>query len=127
MENVNHICDCLNGFTESQKKKADAIAGGSFEKILAELQILRNSFGEENSISPTRNREQTSRASGILDIFFLQQKIHQETESKLPKFDKDVPLDLEKLRRDPSTPRQVPVFLEKRFELFGPTPFNRFI
>ena len=127
MEKIDHICDCLSGFTDAGKKRADAVAGGSFEKILVELQILRNSFGEKNSFSRSRNREETSRANDILDIFFLQQKIQKESESNNPTFEKDSPLDLDKLRVGSPDSRGVPVFLEKRFELFGPTPISRYI
>jgi len=164
MESVNHICDCSNGFSEAEKKQADAIAGGSFEKLLTEFQILRTSFGEKNrttnsgnpfqnsrasdvrdifflrnekpedassslenifSSSKSGTQFENSRASGILDIFFLNQKKMKESET--PAFDKDAPFDLEKLRRDPSQSREVPNFLEKKFELFGPTTISRFI
>lgn len=125
MESVNHICDCLSGFTEAEKMKADAVAGGSFEKILVELQLLRNSFGEKNSFSLSGNQEKTTRASEILDIFFLQQKIEKESEPLA--FDPDAPLDLESLRWDPGAKREVPVFLEKQFELFGSTLISKFI
>lgn len=162
MESVNHICNC--GFTESEKKQADAIAGGNFEKLLAEFQVLRTTFGEKNQIGDSGNRFETSRASDIrdifylnqektedasstlenifssrnsenrlgnsraseiLDIFFLQQKMDKESE--LPTFNKDAPLDLGKLRIDYTSPREVPAFLEKRFELFGPTVISRFV
>ena len=127
MATINQVYSCLNGFTDADKKKADAVAGGNFQKILVELQILRNSFGIKNRFSPSRNREKTSRANYLLDIFFLQQKVQKESESKTQTFEKDFLSNLNKIRRDRSTPRAVPVFLEKRFELFGPTVINRFI
>ena len=34
MESVNHICSCLNGLTEAQKKQADAIAEGTLKSYL---------------------------------------------------------------------------------------------
>jgi hypothetical protein len=37
MESVNHIFNCLNGLNEAQKKQADAIAGGNFERLLFEF------------------------------------------------------------------------------------------
>ena len=164
MENVNHICSCLNGLTESQKKQADAIAGGSFEKLLAEFQILRTTSGEKNRTNSSENQFKISRASDIRDIFFLNQAnareaslsleklfsskksknqfknsrasyirdiffLNQEKlkESDSPNFNNDSLLDLEKLRKDFSAPREVPVFLEKRFELFGPSVISRFL
>ena len=125
MENINHICSWLNGLTEAQKKQADAIAGGSFEKLLAEFQILRTTSGEKNHITSSKNQFQNSRTSDIRDIFFLNQKKLKESDSST--FNNDSSLDLEKLRKDFSAPREVPVFLEKRFELFGPTVISRFL
>ena len=125
MESVNHICSCLNGITETQKKQADAIAGGSFEKLLAEFQILRTTFIEKNHITSSKNQFENSRASDIRGIFFLNQKKLKESDS--PTFNNDSSLDLEKLRKDFSAPREVPVFLEKRFELFGPNVISRFL
>jgi hypothetical protein len=165
MENFNHICSCLKGLTEGQKNQANAIAGGSFEKLLVEFQILRTTSGEKNHIASSKNKFknfrvsdiqdifflnqensrdvslslknffyfstksknqfENSRASYIRDIFFLNQKKLKETVS--PTFNNDSSLDLEKLRKDFSAPREVPVFLEKRFELFGPTIISRFL
>ncbi len=164
MESVDHICSCQKGLSEAQKKQADAIAGGSFDKLLAEFQILRASSGEKNRTASSKNQFANSRASDIRDIFFLQQgatddatlslekffsstksenqfsnsrasnirDIFFPTQEKLKEsepelFDNSVPLDLEKLRRDPNTPRGVPGFLEKRFEIFGPTVISRFV
>jgi len=127
MEGIDQVCNCLNSLTPAEKRKTDALAGGSFQKILVELQILRNSFGKKTSFTQSRNYEKTNRANNILDIFLLQQKAQKESESKIQTFKKDSPLDINKLRRDSSAPRAVPVFLEKRFELFGPTAINRFI
>ena len=39
------------------------------QKIIVELQIVRNSLGEKNRVSPSRNRKNTSRAKYLLDIF----------------------------------------------------------
>ena len=125
MENVNHICSCLNGLTEAQKKQADAIAGGSFEKLLSEFQILRTKSGEKNQITSSKNQFENSRASDIRDIYFLNQEKLKESDS--PNLNNDSSLDLEKLRKDFSAPRKVPIFLEKRFELFGPSVISRFL
>ncbi len=127
MEGINQICNCLSSLTPVETRKADAIAGGSFQKILFELQILRNSFGKKYSFRPPRNHDKSNRANDILDIFFLQQKAQKESEKKIQTFEKGSLLDINKLRRDSSAPRAVPVFLEKRFELFGPTAISRFI
>ena len=127
MESMDKIYNSLGGFTNAEKKKADAVAGGSFQKILVELQILRNSFGKKYSFTPSKNNDKTNRANDILDIFLLQQKAQKESARKIQTFEIGSPLDINELRRDISTPRAVPVFLEKRFELFGPTTITRFI
>ena len=125
MESIEQICNCLHSFTHAEKRKADAIAGVCFQKILFELQILRNFFGKKNSFTPSRKHQTTNRANDILDIFFLQQNAQKESESKIQTFENGSLLDINKLRRDSSAPRVVPVFLEKRFELFGPTAISR--
>ena len=127
MEGIEQVCNCLNSLTPTEKRKADAVAGGSFLKILVELQVLRNSFGKKYSYTPSKNHEKTNRANDILDIFLLQQKAQKESARKIQTFEKGSIIDINRLRRDISTPRAVPVFLEKRFELFGPTTITRFI
>ena len=125
MESIERVCNCLNSLTPTEKRKADAVAGGSFQKILVELQILRNSFGKKYSFTPSKNNDKTNRANDIFDIFLLQQKAQKESARKIQTFEKGSILDINKLRRDISAPRSVPVFLEKRFELFGPTAISR--
>jgi len=126
MNNVNQVFNLISRLTETEKKQAGAIAEGNFEKILAEYEIIQpNFFGKNNWIRNSRNQFENSRAYDIRDIFFLQQKERKKTE--LPIFDKDAPFDLKKLRRDPTTPFETPAFLEKRFELFGPTVISRFV
>ena len=164
MESVEYISSWLNGLTEPQKNYADAIAGGSFEKLFSEFQILRMKSGEKNHITSSKNQFKNSRASDIRDIFFLNQekardaslsleKLFSSTKSKnqfensrasyirnifflnqeklkesdSPNFNNESSLDLEKLRKDFSAPRKAPIFLEKRFELFGPTVISRFL
>jgi hypothetical protein len=164
MEHVNHICSSLNGLIEAQKKRSDAIAGGSFEKLLAEFQILRTTSGEKNHITSFKNEFENCRASDIRDIFFLNQEKAGDVSLSLEKnfsatksknqfansrasdimdifflnqkklnksdstnFNNESSLDLEKLRKDFSAPRKAPIFLEKRFELFGPTVISRFL
>jgi hypothetical protein len=164
MESVDHICSCLNGLTEAQKKQADAIAGGNFEKLLVEFQILRTTSDEKNRPGSSKNQLENSRASDIRDIFFLNQDKTGDASSSFDKFfsstksenqfensrasdirnifflnqkklkesdppvlNNDTPLDLKELRKDFSAPREVPAFLEKRFELFGPTVISRFL
>ena len=118
MESVKYISSWLNGLTEPQKKHADAIAGGSFEKLLSEFQILGTKSCEKNQF-------ENSRASDIRDIYFLNQEKLKGSDS--PNLNNDSSLDLEKLRKDFSAPREVPFFLEKRFELFGPNVISRFL
>ena len=125
MESVNYISSWLNGLTEPQKKHADAIAGGSFEKLLSEFQIFRTKSSEKNHITSSKNQFENSRASDIRDIYFLNQEKLKELDS--PNLNNDFSLDLDKLRKDFSAPREVPIFLEKRFELFGPTIISRFL
>ena len=126
MNNINQVFNLKSRLTETEKKQADATTGGNFEKILAEYEIIQtNFFGKKNWIRNSRSQFENSRAYDIRDIFFLQQKQGKKTE--LPIFDNDVPFDLKKLRRDPATPFETPAFLEKRFELFGPTLISRFV
>jgi hypothetical protein len=125
MESVNHKFSCLNGLTEVQKKQGDAIAGGNFENLLVEFQILRLTSGEKNRTASSINQFENSRAFDIRYIVFLNQEKLKESDP--PIFDNSSPLDLEKLRRDPATPRELPGFLEKRFEIFGPTVISRFV
>ena len=125
MKSVKHIFSYLNGLTEAQKKQADAIAWENFEKLLVEFQILRLTSGEKNRTGSSSNQFENSRASDIRNIFFLNQEKLKESDP--PIFDNSSPLDLEKLRRDPATPRELPGFLEKRFEIFGPTVISRFV
>ena len=125
MENINQVFNFISRLTETEKKQADAIAGGSFEKILAEYEIIQTTFGIKKYTRNSGNRFDNSRAYDIRDIFFLQQKKGKKTER--PIFDKDAPFDLKKLRRDPTTPFETPAFLEKRFGLFGPTIISRFV
>ena len=63
MEGIEPVCNCLNSLTPTEKRKADAVAGGNFQKILVELQILRNSFGKINSLTPSRNQQKTKKQS----------------------------------------------------------------
>ena len=79
------------------------------------------------SSTKTQNQFENSRASDILNIFFLNQEKLKESDPNPQTFYNSYPLDLEKLRRDPATPRGVPAFIEKRFELFGPTVISRFV
>ena len=74
MESVNHICSCLTGLTEAQKKLADAIAGGNFEKLLAKFQILRTTSGEKNQTASSNSLFENSRALDIRDFFSKQRK-----------------------------------------------------
>ena len=125
MESVKYIINWLNELTEPQKKHADAIAGGRFENLFSEFQILRTISIEKNHITSSKNQFENSRASDIRDIYFLNQEKLKESDS--PNLNNDSSLDLEKLRKDFSAPRRAPIFLEKRFELFGPSVISRFL
>ena len=87
MESIEQVCNCLNSLTPTEKRKADAVAGGSFQKILVELQILRNSFGKKYSFTPSKNNDKTNRANDIFDIFLLQQKAQKESARKIQTFE----------------------------------------
>lgn len=80
MESLNHICICLNGLTEAQKKQADAITGRNFEKLLVEFQILRTISGEKNRTASSKNQFENSRTSDIRNIFFLKQEKPKESD-----------------------------------------------
>ena len=125
MENVNQVVNFLSKFTEIEKKQANEIAGGNFEKLLVEFKVIQTNFGEKKRTRSSIYKFGNFRAYDIRDIFFLQQKQGKKTEVQI--FDKDAPFDLKKLRRDSATHLNVPTFLEKRFEPFGPTLISKFI
>ena len=125
MENVNQVVNFLSRLTEIEKKQANEIAGGNFEKLLVEFKTIQNTFSEKNWTRGSIDKFGSLRAYGIRDIFFLQQKEGKKTELQI--FNKDASLDLKKLRRDPAAYLKTPTFLEKRFELFGPTLISKFI
>ena len=125
MENVNQVVNFLSKFTEIEKKQANEIAGGNFEKLLAEFKAIQTIFSEKNWTRGSIDKFGNFRAYDIRDIFFLQQKEGKKTE--LQKSNKDASLNLKKLRRGPVTYLKTPTFLEKRFELFGPTLISKFI
>ena len=125
MENITQIVNFLNRLTEIEKNEANEIAGGNFEKFLAEFISIQTTFSEKNWTRGSIDKFGNCRAYDIRDIFFLQQKEGKKTELQI--FNKDTFLDLKKLRRDPVTYLNTPTFLEKRFELFGPTIISKFI
>ena len=125
MENVNPVFSFLGRLTETEKKQADVIAGESFEKLLSEFELMQTIYRKKHWASNFRNPFENSRANGIKKIFFLQNKMMEKNEFAF--YDNDATFDLKKLRRDPAAPFMRPGFLEKRFELFGPTIINKFI
>ena len=125
MEKVNQVSNFVNRLTETEKNQANALAGGDFEKLLAEFELIQTNFGKKKCASNSVNLFENSRACDIRDIFFLQQKKGKKTER--PIFDKDTPFDLKRLRRDPAALFKTPTFLEKKFEIFGPTLISRFV
>ena len=125
MENVNKVVNFLSRLTEIEKKQANEIAGGNFEKLIAEFKAMQTTFGEKNWTGGSIDKFGNFRAYDIRDIFFLQQKQGKKTEVQI--FDKDAPFNLKKLRRNSTTHLNLPTFLEKRFEPFGPTLISKFI
>ena len=96
MEPVSSKCSCLNDLTVEQRKKADAVAGGSFEKLLGELQAVQSSFNIKSSDTKKGSLPEFKRPDDILNIF-----MSEEVQA-----------------RDPGSD---PFFLEKKFPLFGPS------
>ena len=96
MDLVNPICTCLNDLTPEQRKKADAVAGGDFSKILIELQIIRVSFSAEKSDSKKGGLPEFKRPQDILNVFFS-----EELQTRQAGAD--------------------PYFLEKKFSFLGPS------
>jgi len=125
MKNVNPVFSFLDRLTETQKKQANVIAGGNFEKLLAEFELMQTIYGKKKWASNFGNPFENSRANDIRNIFFLQQKMMEKNEIAF--FDTDATFDLKKLRRDPAAPFMRPGFLEKRFKPFGPTIISKFI
>ena len=95
MENINEIVNFLNRLTEKEKKEANEIAGGNFEKLLAEFKAIQTTFSEKNCTRGSIDKFGNFRAYDIRDIFFLQQKEGKKTELQI--FNKDASLDLKKL------------------------------
>lgn len=96
MEPVNSLCNCLNNLTAEQMQKADAVAGGSFSKILIELQIIQSSFITEKTDSKKGGLPEFNRADDILKVFNS-----EELQAREPGSD--------------------PYFLEKKFAFLGPS------
>ncbi len=97
MQRVNSNCFCLNDLTPDQLRKADAVAGGSFARILAELQVIRTSLSIGNTDPDKKNSlPKYKRAQDIMKVF-----------------------SSEELRA--RKPGDTPYFLEKKFPLFGPS------
>lgn len=100
MKPVNHTCSCLNDLTPEQMKKANAVAGGDFARLLTELQIVRSSFSTE-----TTNKSslpEFKRPQDIMNVF-LSDEIQERKAG------------------------DEPFFLEKKFPLFGPSVIKNFI
>ena len=125
MEHVNQVVNFLSRLTEAEKKQANAVTGGNFEKLLVESKVIQTTCAEKNWTKSSINKLENFRTYDIRNIFFLQQKM--EKKNGLQIFDKDTPFDLKKLRRDSAIHLKIPTFLEKRFEPFGPTLISKFI
>jgi hypothetical protein len=96
MESISQTCSCLNDLTPEQIKKADAVAGGSFSKILTELQIIRSSFSAEKTDSKKGSLPEFKRPDDIMRVFNS-----KEVQAREPGSD--------------------PYFLEKKFSFLGPS------
>jgi hypothetical protein len=96
MEPLNQSCSCLNDLTPTQMKKADAVAGGDFAKLLIELQIVRSSFSTETTGFKKGSLTEFKRPQNIMNVFFSDE-IQEMTVG------------------------DGPYFLEKKFPLFGPS------
>jgi len=102
MEPINQACSCLNDLTPAQMKKADAVAGGDFAKLLIELQIVRSSFSTETTDTKKSSLPEFKRPQDIRNVFFS----------------------------DEIQERKVgdgPYFLEKKFPLFGPSVIKKLV
>ena len=73
MDNIKQVFNFINRLTKTEKRQADAIAGGNFEQILAEYEIIQTTFGKNKWTRNSTNQFENSRANDIRDIFFLQQ------------------------------------------------------
>ena len=96
MEPVNQTCSCLNDLNPAQMKKADALAGGDFAKLLIELQIVRSALSKETIGSKKGSLPEFKRSQDIVNVFFSDE-IQERTVG------------------------DGPYFLEKKFPLFGPS------
>lgn len=97
MEPVNQICSCLDDLTPAQKKKADAVAGGDFAKLLLELQIIRSSFRPEKTGSKKKGGlPEFKRPQDIMNVFFSEELQTRQA-------------------------GDAPYFLEKKFSFLGPS------
>ena len=102
MDLVNPICTCLNDLTPEQRKKADAVAGGDFSKILIELQIIRASFSTGKSDAKKSGLPEFKRPQDILNVFFS-----EELQTRQAGVD--------------------PYFLEKKFSFLGPSTIKTMV
>ena len=82
--------------TPAQIKKADAVAGGDFAKLLIELKIVRSSFSKETTGSKNVSLPEFKRPQDITNVFFSNEIQERKVGDS-------------------------PFFLEKKFPLFGPT------
>jgi hypothetical protein len=96
MDSVKSTCSCLNDLTPEQRKKADAVAGGDFSKLLIELQVIQSSFSTEKSESKQGGLPEFKRPDDIMKVFYSEELQERE-------------------------PGADPYFLEKKFPLFGPS------
>ena len=102
MEPVNQTYSFLNDLTPAQIKKANAVAGGDFAKLLIELQIVRSSFSTETTDSKKSSLPEFKRPQDIRNVFFSDE------------------IQDRKVGDDP-------YFLEKKFPLFGHSVIKKLV
>ena len=83
-------------------KKANAVAGGDFAKLLVELQIVRSCFTADTIDSKNGSLPEFKRPQDLMNVFFS-----DEVQGR--KFGDG------------------PYFIEKKFPLFGPSVIKKFI
>ena len=71
MEHVNQVVNFLSRLTEAEKKQANAVTGGNFEKLLVESKVIHTTFAEKNWTKSSIKKLVNFRAYDIRNIFFF--------------------------------------------------------
>ena len=83
MEHVTQVVNFLSRLSETEKKRANAVAGGNFEKLLVESKVIQTTFAEKNWTKSSINKLENFRAYDIRNIFFLQQKMEKKNQLQI--------------------------------------------